>query len=58
MSEMPWIFLDWTRTLIRSTTRSVPTPYGISVTTMPFLRGVTDSIRAVARILKLPRPVA
>ena len=58
MSEMPCSFLPWTRTLIRSMTFSVPTPYGSSVTTMPLRRGVTDSTRAVARIRKVPRPVS
>src|SRR4030095_1659528 len=55
-SEMPWIFLPWTSVLIRSMTFSVPTPYGSSVTTMPLRRGVTASMRAVARLQKAPRP--
>ena len=58
MSEMPCSFLFWTRVLIRSTTFSVPTPYGSSVTTMPLRRLVTLSTRAVARIRKVPRPVS
>ena len=56
-SEMPCSFLPWTSILIRSTTFSSPTAYGISVTTMP-LRRPTVSTRAVARIRKLPRPVS
>jgi hypothetical protein len=43
---------------MRSMTRSGPTPYGSSVTTMPLRRGVTLSMRAVARILNDPRPVS
>jgi len=58
MSAMPWSFLLCTRVLIFSITFSGPTEYGSSVTTMPLRRGVTFSIRAVARILKLPRPLA
>ena len=57
MSAMPWSFLLWTSTLIRSTTFSVPTPYGSSVTTMPLRRPIV-STRAVARIRKVPRPVS
>ncbi len=54
---MPCSFFAWTRVLIFSITFSGPTVYGSSVTTMPLRRGVMFSIRAVARILKLPRPV-
>ena len=36
---MPWSFLVWTSFLIAAITRSVPTPYGSSVTTMPLRRG-------------------
>ncbi len=44
--------------MMRSMTFSVPTPYGSSVTTIPLRLGVTDSIRAVARIRNTPRPVS
>ncbi len=39
-------------------TFSGPTRYGSSVTTMPCLRAVTFSMATVARVRKLPRPVA
>ena len=55
---MPASFLAWTRSLILVTTFSGPMPYGSSVTTIPVRRGVIFSIRAAARVRKVPRPVS
>ncbi len=57
-SAMPWTFFALTRSLILAITFSGPTVKGSSVTTRPLRRAVTVSIETVARILKVPRPVA
>ncbi len=54
---MPCSFLAVTASLSFSITRSGPTWYGSSVTTMPVLRGPSDSIDVFARSLNAPRPV-
>ena len=58
MSAMPCSFLAWTASLTFSITFSGPTRYGSSVTTMPCRRAVMLSIRVLARVRKVPRPVA
>ena len=57
-AETPCSFLAWTASLIFSITFSGPTVYGSSVTTMPLRRAVMLSTRVVARVRKVPRPVA
>ena len=57
-AEMPLILPELTLSLMRSMTRSGPTMYGSSVTTMPIFRAETRSIVAFARTLKIPRPVS
>ena len=57
-SAMPVSFLLSTPFLICSMIFSGPIMYGSSVTMMPIRRGETFSMRVVARILKVPRPVA
>ena len=58
IAEMPCSFLACTSVLIRSITRSGPTPCGSSVTTIDLRRALSDSTRAVARIRNEPRPVS
>ena len=57
-SLMPWSRLDFTSSAIFSMTRSGPTPYGSSVTTIPRRRAVTVSTLVAARIRNVPRPVS
>ena len=58
MSAMPVIFLLRTSVETCSMIRSGPTMYGSSVMTMPLRRGLVCSMRAVARMRKVPRPPA
>ncbi|CAB4538150.1 unannotated protein [freshwater metagenome] len=58
MSEIPWIFLDFARSAILSTTFSGPILNGSSLITIPILRDVTLLISTDARTLKEPLPVA
>ena len=58
MSLIPWIFLDFTRAAMRSTTFSGPIVNGSSLMTIPILRDETFSTSTLARSLKDPLPVA
>ena len=55
---MPCRRLAFTSSPIFSMTRSGPTPYGSSVTTMPRRRGVSASTLVAARMRNVPRPVS